>query len=36
MRADRLKVCGGLLGRVLDEWEDMPPDLREAIERALA
>jgi len=25
-----------LLGRVLNEWEDIPPDLREAIERALA
>jgi len=26
----------GLLGKVLDQWEDMPPDLRAAIERALA
>lgn len=27
---------GGLLGRVLNEVEDIPPDLREAIERKLA
>jgi hypothetical protein len=26
----------GLLGKVLDQWEDIPPDLREAITKALA
>jgi hypothetical protein len=26
----------GLLGRVLSEWEDIPPDLRAAITKALS
>ena len=29
------KTCAGLLGRVLDEVEDLHPELRQAIEQAL-